>query len=146
MSNLSAGAAFVVLLGATLFATSVPRGNTSVLAATRPEQSGVLVPGSRRIAEGHVSSGAPDAQTFAFTTGTACTLRLRVVPSLPGTDLEVCLVNRPLGAFAELNFPKAGAEVELSVRSSWGSSDYVLEIEALPCAADAPEFVSDPAP
>ncbi|HEV8114511.1 MAG TPA: hypothetical protein VGR31_17205 [Planctomycetota bacterium] len=143
MSTLSVGAAFVVLLGATLFATSVPRGNASVLAATRPERSGVLVPGARRIAEGHVSSGTTDAQdTFAFTTGTACTVRVRLVPSLPGTDLELRLGDRPLGASAELTFPTTGAEVELSVRSSWGSSDYVLQVEALPCA----EFVSDPAP
>ncbi len=165
-------AAFVCLLGATLFAASLPRGTESVIAATRPERvraiptdvsatrppwCGVLVPGSRRIVEGHVSCGACEADdAFAFTTGGPCNVRVRALASLPGTDLDVAFVDPTLAApaqraeFREVAFPAAGADIELLVRSAWGSSAYVLEIEVVPYAPPsrpaAPEFVSDPAP
>jgi hypothetical protein len=154
------------LCGAVLLAALLEGCNQSVVLAARPDLQhetepndsasqaswcGVLVPGTRRIIAGHIQSEGPDIRDgFAFTAGSPCSLRVRLLPSLPGTDLDLCVYEPTLDAFTlcfdgteatevgEIALAKAGTEVQLVICSAWASSSYSLEIEALPLTREPP--------
>jgi hypothetical protein len=77
-------------------------------------------------------------------------LRVRLLPSLPDTDLDLCVYEPALDAFTmcfdgaeasevgEIALAKAGTEIQLVICSAWASSSYSLEIEALPLTAGPP--------
>ena len=106
---------------------------------------GTLAPGSRVALTGHITSDGPDFfDGFAFTTGAPCTLRFTLAPSLPGTDLDLCLYDPWLDEFVacfdgtaevetgQLGFADAGTDFHLVVTSAWASSNYLLQIEVVP--------------
>jgi hypothetical protein len=113
---------------------------------------GALRPGVRAIVRGHVEASGPDAfDRFAFVATSACTLRFRVRPSLPGADLDLCAFDAASGrvrAVADredeeesgtLGIERAGVPIDLVVTSAWGSSAYTLDVEAVEFAPDGLE-------
>jgi len=108
------------------------------------ETCGELAPGMRATVRGHVSATLPDAfDGYAFVSRAACSLRYRLRPTLPGVDLDLCVVDDESGRVLAVadgegdeetgSFRLDGARTALAfvVSSAWGSSAYALEIEAV---------------
>ncbi len=108
------------------------------------EWCGSLRPGTRTAIHGHVSAaGADTFDGYAFASTSACTVRYRLRPTLPGTDLDLCAVDLATGSVRQvadgedaeetgtIRIDRAGIALELVVSSAWGSSSYALEIEAM---------------
>ena len=108
------------------------------------EWCGALRPGRLSTIRGHVSAAGSDTfDGFAFASTSACTVRYRLRPTLPGADLDLCAVDVASGrvrAVADgeedeergtIRIEREGVALELVVSSAWGSSGYVLEIETV---------------
>jgi hypothetical protein len=101
---------------------------------------GALRPGTRAILRGHVeAAGSDTSDSFAFVATSACTLRCRVRPSLPGADLDLRAVDGATGrridvasseGSASVRIERAGAAIDLVVSAAWGSSSYALDVDA----------------
>jgi len=154
-------------LAAAVAALSFAGCSESVVSAAQPEHiqevepddssslanwCGLLAPGSRRIVEGHVASRGPDLRDgFTFTAAEACTLRFRLVPSLPGADLDLLVCDPAADEFTgcfdeadpveagEIALAEPGEVVQLMICSAWASTGYSLEIEAVPPQKRIPE-------
>lgn len=127
--------------------------------ALRADWLGAVQLGSSLAVAGHVGMLGRDLRDgFAVTAAAPCTLRFALRPVLPGVDLDLAVFAPSLDAFAasfdsrgaletgEIEIGEAGTAVHFVVASAWGSSSYVLEIEALPCpAAQQPSRPARPA-
>lgn len=150
-----------VALSACHGATVAPKPPPAPLGESEPNDSafeapwyGTLLPGSRLAITGHVTSNGPDLYDgFAFTAGSPCTVRFVLRPSLPGTDLDLCVYDPQLDAFVACFDSPSGTEVgeialagaidfHLVVSSAWADSSYLLEIETFPYLP-APEGSSE---
>lgn len=145
-----------VLLALTLAACDrtvvVPKSPPPALDESEPNNTaaeapwfGTLYPGSSLAIAGHVTSDGSDRfDGFAFTTGAPCTIRFVLRPSLPDADLDLCVYDPWLDEFVacfdspngteagEFGLAYSEEEFHLVVSSAWGSSSYLLEIEAIP--------------
>lgn len=110
---------------------------------------GALRPGTHAILRGHVAAAGNDtSDRFAFVATSACTLRCRVRPTLPGADLVLRAVDAKgrridvhddrAQASIDVRIEHAGAPIDLVVSATWGSSAYALDVAALPIGSEEP--------
>jgi hypothetical protein len=108
------------------------------------ETCGELAPGMGGTVRGHVSAAGPDAfDGYAFVSRSACSVRYRLRPTLPGVDLDLCVVDAESGrvlAVADgeadeetgaLRLDGARTSLDFVVSSAWGASAYTLELETV---------------
>jgi hypothetical protein len=113
---------------------------------------GALCPGMHAVLRGHVAAvGSDTSDSFAFVAASPCTLRCRVRPSLPGTEIALRAVDSGSGRridvsegeaaeeTATVRIERAGAAVDLVVSANWGSTSYALEVAVEPGAGPAEE-------
>jgi hypothetical protein len=130
--SLCAAGVLAVALGGRAPITNFREVVSSAKESTGPS-SRVLLLGARKVVVGHVDSGSlDDRDAFMFVAAQPCRVRFHLTPTLPGTDLELRMGGVEATEFA---FASAGEKLDLTVRSTWGSSFYRLEIQVDPLAA-----------
>ncbi len=107
---------------------------------------GALRPGTHAILRGHVAAaGGETCDRFAFVATSACALRCRARPNLPGAELVLRAIDVTTGQRIDVSaetgivrIDRAGRAIDLVVSASWGSSSYTLDVEALALGSEEP--------